>query len=210
MPTSKHTPGKPPKALLTPIKHKPFPKRPGLGNQLLSGFDENEFIRKHENDFLEIEKHVFSEKLKKLNLLLDYYDIKDAAPDTKWFNLCLAMADHKFAGFKVLEEKKRGRKESWNMKLLAKLYFQIEAQVNQWEIIKPVFDRKLSIIKACDILVKKQPWASLNITSEALQVKYYAAKKSPLLKLYIACVAVGSLRDNENIEIIHNVIDSNN
>lgn len=93
------------------------------------------------------------EKLKKLLLLCDHYEIERNHP-RQWFLLALALAEQHVRGLQ--ERRKPGAKQKWT-------------RVKKWEL-KEAVDRKIadkgrtpgtSVTWACGVLAKQDAWRTL-------------------------------------------------
>lgn len=160
------------KPLDKPINLPAKPTPPTLLDEAENEYSRTSFDEKNRRWESECSAIYAEESLNKLQLLLDYYEIKDTS-ESKWMLLCLSMGKDFFPGFLTTTENKApGKKKKWNDFRLLYLYAQVSA-------VKKEKGDSISIDQACRFLSKREQWR--NLEWKTLKNQYHNAEKSDLV-----------------------------
>ncbi len=128
--------------------------------------------------------HVHAEMFRKLELLLDHYQI-DRGPD-QWAVLALCLAQDHVPGFQRIKPSGRPRTSSDALGLIP-AYATLCIERLQQEVAP----KKMKIIEATKILSERSPWKEARKTPEVIRALYYKGKKDAravaMLRDAIAC-----------------------
>lgn len=137
-----------------PIKLDRLPMGAGIST-ILFPKDENQ-IEQEKKECSEIEtefsRYIISEICRKMELLLDHYNISEDDPQ-KWFMLSLYLAKDRVPGFCIEEGGQEGRPLDWNFFEDKLLLLQVADLIHS---DKP--GKGKTVGWACRILVKESPW----------------------------------------------------
>ncbi|MGB1076681.1 MAG: hypothetical protein ACPG05_00085 [Bdellovibrionales bacterium] len=177
--------------LKKPIRLKKIPEPPcgGLKAVLTDVFDgEFENYRKECGVYdSNTKNYLFWERVRKLGLLFDHYNIDKQDPD-RWFHLSFYLADNHVPGFKVEEDNVGGAPVIWDDLRLALLYFQVQEKTQE---------NSRSISWACKELAKGR-----RETKSTLENRYIEAKENNLV-----CLITSIIPNSNQTEVIKGIIE---